>query len=393
MRQRTVFFILFYLTPFVLLAQIPYSQQKDASDVLRELFHIKKPRKSDSSSLKEGGRVIAILPTPGYAPQSGLFAQVVSNVTIRNTNANVSILNLVATFTEFRQSIFQYTTSYFTKDNRFYFSNDWRWMDYPQATYGLGMNTTRQNKTEMNFRYLRLYQTLMRSIGKNRYIGIGYQYDYHWHIESYAQGTRVEEISGYKMGVNGKSVSSGPTIAFLYDSRTNAMSATQGLYTNVVFRQNLKSLGSNTNYQSLLVDARKYFDLAGNTNHILALWSYNMFTHGNVPYLDMPSTGWDTNVNMGRGFIQGRFRGKNLMYLEAEYRFTLTRSHFIGGVLFSNIQTVSEITDNRFRKAIPAIGTGLRIRINKFSKANLAIDFAVGRDGSRNIYFNFGEVF
>jgi len=245
----------------------------------------------------------------------------------------------------------------------------------------------------MNFTYLRLYQTVMRSVGKNLYIGIGYQYDNHWKIESFADNDRIESISGYTLGVSGKSVSSGPTVSFLFDSRTNAMSATQGLYANVVFRQNLKSLGSNTNYQALLIDARKFFDLSGNTNQILALWSYNSFTFGRTPYLDMPSTGWDTNVNMGRGFIQGRFRGKNLLYFEAEYRFALTRSQFLGGVLFSNVQTVSEITNNRFQKVIPSAGAGLRIRINKFSRANLAIDYAMGADGSRNIYFNFGEVF
>ena len=393
MIRHTGFIIFLLLIPTVLQAQIPYSQQRDATDVLRKILHVKKPRKTDSTSLKEGGRVVAILPTPGYAPQSGFFAQLVTNVAIRNTGANVSILNLVATYTQFKQSILQYTTSYFSKNNKYYISTDWRWMDYPQATYGLGMSTSLDDAIDMNFTYLRLYQTVMRSVGKNLYIGIGYQYDNHWKIESFADNDRIESISGYTLGVSGKSVSSGPTVSFLFDSRTNAMSATQGLYANVVFRQNLKSLGSNTNYQALLIDARKFFDLSGNTNQILALWSYNSFTFGRTPYLDMPSTGWDTNVNMGRGFIQGRFRGKNLLYFEAEYRFALTRSQFLGGVLFSNVQTVSEITNNRFQKVIPSAGAGLRIRINKFSRANLAIDYAMGADGSRNIYFNFGEVF
>lgn len=336
---------------------------------------------------------MAFLPTPGYAPQSKFLIQVVTNVAIRNTNANTSVLNLLAIYTQNRQSILQYTTSYFSKNNSYYFSTDWRLMNYPQATYGLGMNTSLDKAIEMHFRYLKLYQTLMRSVGKNLYVGIGYQYDYHWRIESIDNGYRVEQISGYMLGVSGKSVSSGPTIALLFDSRTNSMSATQGAYANIVFKQSLKSLGSNTNYQSLLIDARKYFDLGHNTRHILAFWSYNFFTHGAVPYLDMPSTGWDTNVNTGRGFIQGRFRGKNLMYFETEYRFSLTRNQFLGGVLFSNLQTVSEITNNRFQKIIPAVGAGLRIRVNKFSRANLAVDYGVGRDGSHNIYFNFGEVF
>ncbi|GAB3503721.1 BamA/TamA family outer membrane protein [Emticicia fontis] len=391
-RRVRIIIILFFL-PTILLGQIPYSQQRDVADLFRNVFNVRKPRKTDSTSLKEGGRVIAFLPTPGYAPQSRFLLQVVTNVAIRNTNANVSVLNLLAIYTQNKQTILQYTTSYFSKNNKYYFSNDWRLMNYPQATYGLGMHTSLENAIDMNFRYLKLYQTLMRSIGKNLYVGIGYQFDYHWKIRSAIKGDEVEHISDYTLGITGKSVSSGPTLSLLFDSRTNSLSATQGFYTNIVFKQSLKSLGSNTNYQSLLVDARKYFNLSGNTNHILAFWSYNFFTSGTVPYLDMPSTGWDTNVNTGRGFIQGRFRGKNLMYFEAEYRFALTRNQFLGGVLFSNLQTVSEITNNKFEKLIPAIGAGLRIRVNKFSRANLAIDYGIGGDGSKNLYFNFGEVF
>ncbi|RYU95232.1 BamA/TamA family outer membrane protein [Emticicia agri] len=393
MSKRVSIIIILFFVPTILLAQIPYSQQRDAIDILRKVVHFKKPRKSDSTSLKEGGRVVTILPTPGYAPQSNLFLQLIANVAIRNTNANVSVLNLVATYTQNKQSILQYTTSYFSKDNKYYFSADWRFMDYPQATYGLGMNTSLKDAIDMNFRYLKLYQTIMQSVGKNLYMGIGYQYDYHWKTQSYVNDNIIERISDYTLGVSGKTVSSGPTVALLFDSRTNSLSATQGIYANVVFKQSLKALGSNTDYPSLLIDARKYFSLNRNSDHILALWSYNFFTRGTVPYLDMPSTGWDTNVNTGRGFIQGRYRGKNMMYFEAEYRFAITRNQLFGGVLFSNVQTVSELSTNKFQKVMPAVGAGLRIRINKFSRANLAIDYGIGGDGSRNIYFNFGEVF
>lgn len=393
MSIRVKIIIILFLVPAILPAQIPYSQQRDVTDLFRKVFHVKKPRKTDSTSLKEGGKVIAFLPTPGYAPQSKFLVQAVINVALRNANANTSILNLLLIYTQNKQSILQYTTSYFSKNNKYYFSTDWRLMNYPQATYGLGMNTSLDHAIDMNFRYLKLYQSLMRSVGKNLYVGIGYQYDYHWRIQSMVDDDKVESISDYRLGVSGKSVSSGPTISLLFDSRANSMNATQGMYANLVFKQSLKSLGSNTNYQSLLIDARKYFDLSGNANHILAFWSYNFFTRGAVPYLDMPSTGWDTNVNTGRGFIQGRFRGENLMYFETEYRFAITGNQLLGGILFSNLQTVSEISNNRFRKIIPAIGAGLRIRVNKFSRANLAIDYGVGGDGSHNLYFNFGEVF
>ena len=118
-----------------------------------------------------------------------------------------------------------------------------------------------------------------------------------------------------------------------------------------------------------------------------------MFTlGGNPPFLDLPSTGWDTYSNTGRGFIQGRFRGKSLVYGEAEYRFGLSRNELLGGVVFANAESVTElkvvrgvVENGRFGKVVPAVGAGLRL--------NLAVDYGFGLDGSRGLVLNLGEVF
>lgn len=385
--------VVLFMLPIKMLAQMPYSQQKDLPDVLRNAFNIKKTRKTDSTSMKEGGKIVAILPNIGYSPQSRFLVQFVSNIAFRKTNANVSSINVLATYTQNKQLIFQKNMSYFSENNLYFYSTDWRLMDYPQATYGLGMNTSLQNPIPMDFKYLRLYQSALRRISKNSYVGLGYQFDYHWEISNFHDNQKDNPISDYTVGVFGKSFSSGPTLIFLFDNRSNSISPSEGFYSNIVLRQNLQTFGSDENYQTMMIDVRKYFRLPRNSNNVLGFWSYNVFMNGKPPYLDMPSTGWDTNVNTGRGFIQGRFRGKNLMYFEAEYRFNLSKNQLLGGVLFSNIQSVTELNSSQFKKHIPSLGLGLRIRVNKFSRANLAIDYGIGGDGSHNIYFNFGEVF
>ncbi|GAB2539085.1 hypothetical protein [Spirosoma aerophilum] len=130
------------------------------------------------------------------------------------------------------------------------------------------------------------------------------------------------------------------------------------------------------------------------SDNILAFWSYNAFTlSGNPPFLDLPSTGRDNTKNVGRGFIQSRFRGKNLLYTETEYRFHLTTNRLLGGVVFANAQTVSEQSNGQFEKVVPAIGTGLPIKMNKVPRTNLSIDYGFGFDGSSGLFFNLGEVF
>jgi hypothetical protein len=115
--------------------------------------------------------------------------------------------------------------------------------------------------------------------------------------------------------------------------------------------------------------------------------------NGNPPYLDLPSTGWDTYSNTGRGYIQGRYRSKNMVYLETEYRFKISKNGLFGGVIFANVQSFSDWPSNSFQSIAPAAGIGLRTKFNKYSRTNIAIDYGFGQNGSQGIFVNLGEVF
>jgi hypothetical protein len=120
----------------------------------------------------------------------------------------------------------------------------------------------------------------------------------------------------------------------VYDSRKNPINPANGALVSLVWRNNLSWLGSNSNWQSLVTDMRKYVTWPAGSKNVLAFWNYNWIVlHGKPPYLDLPSTGWDNFNNTGRGFIQGRYRGNVMLYLETEYRFRITQSGFLGGVV------------------------------------------------------------
>jgi hypothetical protein len=107
----------------------------------------------------------------------------------------------------------------------------------------------------------------------------------------------------------------------------------------------------------------------------------------------LPSTGWDDFYNTGRGYIQGRYRGRNMVYLESEYRFGITKNGLLGGVVFANAESFSKVLSKQLDLIAPAYGAGLRIKLNKFSGANLCIDYGFGIEGSKGISVNLGEVF
>ena len=82
-----------------------------------------------------------------------------------------------------------------------------------------------------------------------------------------------------------------------------------------------------------------------------------------------------------------------MLYLEAEYRMSLTRNGLLGAVVFSNVQGFSQQwPSNSITTLDPAVGAGLRLKMNKLSNTNLCVDYGWGRDGG-NIFLNLGEVF
>jgi hypothetical protein len=356
----------------------------------------------DSLSLQRGHKALLLVPVVGYTQQTSGIAELAVNMAFQRPGANVSTLSGAAEYSLRHQLIFTSTSSVWAPNNAWNFVGDWRLMHYPQSTYGLGMySSTTGNVVSMDYEYLRVYQLALRRIAPAWYAGLGFQLDDHWGIVSRNSRREVTAISRYTFGVSGRSISSGPVIAVLHDSRANAINPQGGYYLNTQFRPNLKALGSDNNYQSLLLEGRLYLHPSPASANILALWSYNALTlRGNPPFLDLPATGWDTYGNVGRGFIQGRFRGKNLVYGEAEYRFGITRNRLLGGVVFTNAQSVTELSVTRgqvnngtFEKIVPGVGGGLRLNLNKVSHTNLAVDYGFGADGSHGLSLNLGEVF
>jgi outer membrane protein assembly factor BamA len=95
------------------------------------------------------------------------------------------------------------------------------------------------------------------TVGKNIHAGIGYYYDQFWNIRALNPATRrintiiTNELGHYE-------IASGPVLKFLYDNRENQINPSQGLYANFVWRNSMEWMGGNPNYQSLLVEVRKY---------------------------------------------------------------------------------------------------------------------------------------
>jgi hypothetical protein len=281
--------------------------------------------------------------------------------------------------------------------NKWNFEGDYRVTFYPQYTWGLGGNTAPSNKILVNYTYVRFYQNALRRIGNKPFLffGMGYNLDYHIDIRTNNDTVSLAKFTGYKYGTtnHGNSFSSGVTFNLLYDTRNNSLNPLPGWFYNVVVRASPKALGSQTNWYSLYLDARKYISFDPNRWNVLAFWSYLWTTMGtSSPYLDLPAITWDANQRSGRGFYPSRYTGRTLFDFETEYRRSITADELLGFVVFGNLNSVTQPQNSQFSYVHAAAGAGLRVKFNKHSGTNFGTDFAASK-GYWAIYFSLGEAF
>ncbi len=371
---------------------IDSSKQRDVIDFLQKIFKKNVPANSRLHAKK---LVLSVIPAAGYALSTGFAVDLTANMafyTSTNRNNNLSSIDFESVVDTKNQQVFASRSEIWFDNNNYKLITNLRWEKYPTVTYGLGTTTTSATADHIIYSNLRTYVTGLKKIAGDLYGGIGYNYDYNYNISETgnANGTVSDFV---KYGFTSQSTASAVVLNLLFDNRHNHINPLNGGYASIVYRDNFTFLGSDDNWQDLQMDFRKYFRLSPRSNNILAIWSILEFTSGHVPYLDLPHTAGDTYDNSGRGYARQRFRGKNELYLEAEYRFGITKNGLLGGVVFSNAESFSEFQTNRFEKVAPAAGTGIRIKINKHSNTSVALDYAYGIYGSRGLFVNLGENF
>ncbi len=365
--------------------------EKDLMDVLSRK---KRNKKKDSSITKTKNYFVTVAPAAGYTLQTGFAGLISTNIGFYNDkgeDAKISTITSSLTYSQYSQIIFPLYADIWSKGGKYNFISDNRYLSYPSDIFGLGGATDPNQDHTIDFKQIKLHETIVKRIFNDFYAGVGFYYDRFWNIKVISPQTRQIDVFIQKE-IGTSETASGPVVKLLYDTRTNQINAKKGLFLNVVLRQNFQELGSTDEWASLLIDARKYFNFPRGSKNTLALWNFNWLMPAGEPnYLLLPSTGWDDQYNTGRGYIQSRFRGKQMTYFESEYRYGISRNGLIGGVVFFNVEHFSGNL-RPYDNFLPGYGAGLRVKLNKKSGANLCLDYGFGK-GSSGFYVNLGEVF
>ncbi|MGD8413443.1 MAG: hypothetical protein PVF33_04385 [Candidatus Latescibacterota bacterium] len=368
--------------------------QRDVMDLLDQYVLRKRPEPMKIEFKR--GLQWALLPTFSYNPTYGAaFGLMVSGAGRRGgEESHYSNLAISANISTTGQVQVQVRGDVFSPGEDYLLRADFRYLDTERSTWGLGPIEDQVGEFPMTFVLNRIYGTAFRRVSGPVYLGVGFHFDQFGDIvDELAQQGESTPFTEYSGGQVSQTDAVGVSVNLLADTRDNLVNAKHGYYLRWSYRDYGTVLGSDENWQELWVEARVYPHVPKRSQNVLAFWLYGWMTFGTPPYLNLPANGWDTYGRGGRGYVAGRIRGPDQIYVEAEYRRTLTRDGLWGVVLFYNGTSTTDPDTGIFSPLDHGVGFGLRIKFNKYTDTNLAIDYGWGRDGSNGLFLGMTEVF
>jgi outer membrane protein assembly factor BamA len=180
-------------------------------------------------------------------------------------------------------------------------------------------------------------------------------------------------------------IGAGPVL--LWDDRDNAFATQRGGLYSLSSAYFAKAWGSNFNVSKYELDARQFFPLGG--EHVIGAQIYAVANLGTVPFQTMAALGGSRRM---RGFFEGRFRDRNMLTAQVEYRLPLFWR--FGPAAFAGVGDVShDISSFRFDDPKLSGGAGLRFALNQADRVHLRFDAAGTSTGDVNFYVDLGEAF
>ena len=293
--------------------------------------------------------------------------------------SSISPLVLYTQEKQFKASL---NTGVYFKDNNYRVEAEIKFEKYPNKFYGIGPDTPEANKESFTPKSLSIQISVYKKLFKGFNIGLGYHF-MDWLITETTAGGQLAPgtIPGSDSGIV-----SGLRFLLERDTRDHIFYPMKGDLFKFDARFYLKFLGGTYDFTSFTLDLRKYFTLF--STHVVALQSLVKIQGGTVPFLHLAQMGGQYTM---RGYYEGRYRDKNLLAFQAEYRLPLFwRFGLVGFAGFANVAGKFNRLDLGDLKS--SYGAGLRFTFSKNEKIQIRFDMGFG-EGTSGFYASIYEAF
>ena len=273
----------------------------------------------------------------------------------------------------------------YSKGEEYILHEQFSYSSFPDKFWGLGNQSADNLAEDYTFKQCYVYLHLMRNLGNNLFAGLLFEYQNVMEVD-YLKGGLFDQqnIAGrtpYKVA--------GLGLSFTYDNRNDAFAPDKGYFAQFYFNHFDHGFGSDFTYTNFIVDLRRYFRIY--QKQVLALQVYSFTNAGDeIPLRSLGSIG---GANMMRGFYAGRYRDKQELIIQSEYRIPL-KKRFSAVGFYSLGDVGNTIKDYSLSNIKYAYGAGLRIALNKSEKLNLRLDYGIGQGNhNKGFYLQLGEAF
>ena len=272
---------------------------------------------------------------------------------------------------------------YFSKE-KYILNEQFSYSSFPDKFWGLGKYTKGREGENYDFQQFYINLHLLKHVGNNLFVGLLFEFQDLLKVRYDAGGLFDQE------NVVGKTpyIVSGLGLSFTYDKRNDAFAPDKGTFAQFYFNHFDSYLGSDYKYTNLVLDYRKYIRLY--KKNVLALQAYSFTNLGDsIPLRSLASLG---GANSMRGYYAGRFKDKQQLVLQSEYRMPVYKR--FGAVVFLSMGDVGNTpTDFALPDFKYSFGGGVRFALNKSEKMNLRLDYGIGQGKNSGLYFQLGEAF
>lgn len=381
MRFQTIFFFLFIFVVFPSL-EVKAQKLKDGWVWRYVNSVINDTTAADKSTL-------TVYPTFASAPETGieLGASILKLFYANGDTLNrLSELQAFTFFTFKGQYGLVLDNAIYGDQDKWFFLGETKIQQFPLSYYGIGPNTPEHNPAKVDAFQVLFKQRVLRKIRKNLFIGpeVDYQLLSGVNFEQPAEG------EPYTIPTGGEGTQNiGVGVGLVYDNRHNVLNVREGLFGEIAYLKSFDGFISDYSFGTINMEVRSYHTFK--KNDVLAWQIKGQFLHGDVPFNQLAMLGGD---RLMRGYYLGRYRDRNLIAAQAEYRILpFAFSKRLGAAVFASAGAVAP-TLSGFQASNVRVAGGVGLRYLLFPKKDIYIRFDIGftKEGANFYIFN-GEAF
>lgn len=370
-----IFLLALSFLPNLLAAQRPGFFKRYINNIINDTTDIREPQ-------------FLAYPTLAFAPEtsweiglSSLFVYYAK----KDTSNRLSEINGFTFYTLRRQYGAVFDHALYTHRNRYAFLGKIRYQNFPLLYFGIGPKTPEEFQARVDARLLNIKERALKKIGKNIFTGAEIDFQRLSKVEFVPHGQApVTKPLGHEGSTN-----LGFGGGILYDDRHNVLNVRDGAFAELALLHYNQAWGSDFAFTTILSDNRLY--KAINSRNVLALQAFGQFSIGEPPFNQLALLGGETLM---RGYYTGRFRDKNQLAAQAEFRmlpFSFAKRW--GAAVFGGTGTVfNRFSNLSLKNFVWAGGAGLRFLLFPKKDIFTRLDFALTKEGS-GFYIFIGEAF